>query len=58
MRGDLCEDDVNNCHEDQEEVKLVPATAPVAAPTQPSDLDCSFKNKDGCKGVVAVLFAL
>lgn len=58
MRSNLSKDDVNNGHEDQEEIKFVPSTAPVVPPAEPCDFDCSFDDKDGCEGVVAVLFGL
>lgn len=56
--GSLSEDDVNKGHQDQEEVKLVPATAPVVMPPKADDFDSSFDNEDSCEGIVAVLLGL
>lgn len=54
----LSDNDVNNRHDNQEEVKLVPAVAPVVVPAQPRDFDGSFNDEDSGEGVVAVLFGL
>ena len=52
------EANVHNGHQDEEEVELVPAIAPVAAPSQAGDLDASFNNEDCCEAVVAVLLGV
>lgn len=56
--GDHGEANVHNGHEDEEEVKLVPAITPVAAPSQAGDLDGSFNNEDCCEAVVASLLGI
>ena len=56
--GSLSEDDIDNGHQDQEEVKLVPAAAPVVVPAEPCDFDSSFNDEDSCEGIIAVLFGL
>lgn len=54
----LSNNDVHNGHDDEEEVKLIPATAPVVAPAQPGNFDGSFNDEDGCEGIVAALLGL
>lgn len=54
----LSNNDVDNGHDNEEEVKLIPATAPVVAPAQPGYFDGSFNDEDGCEGIVAVLLGL
>ncbi len=58
MCGDHSEANVHNGHQDEEEVKLVPAIAPVAAPSQAGDLDGSLNYEDCCEAVVAVLLGI
>lgn len=58
LRGSLSEDEVHDGHQDQEEVKLVPAIAPVVVPAKPCDLDSSFDDEDSREGIVAVLLDL
>lgn len=54
----LSEDDVNNGHDDQEEVKLVPAISPVVVPAKSCNFDDSFHDEDCGEGIVAVLLGL
>jgi len=58
MRRDHGEAKVHNGHQDEEEVELVPAIAPVAAPSQAGDLDGSFNNEDCCEAVVAIFLGI
>ncbi len=58
MCRDHSEANVHNGHEDEEEVELVPAIAPVAAPAQAGDLDASLNNEDCCEDVVAILLGV
>ena len=58
MCGNHSEANVHYGHEDEEEVKLVPAIAPVAAPPQAGELYGSFNNEDCCEAVVAVLLGV
>lgn len=56
--GSLSEDDVDNGHQDQKEVELVPAAAPVVVPAKPCDFDSGFSDENSCKHIVAVLLGL
>jgi len=58
MCGDHSEANVHNGHQDEKEIKFVPAIAPVAAPSQAGDLDASLNNEDCCEAVVAILLGI